>query len=628
MRQSNFTPRIWARSLFLWTGLVPAIISCGAAMDALARARPNIVLIMTDDQGYGDLGVHGNPVIETPNLDAMAARSARLESFYVCPVCTPTRACLMTGRWQYRTRAFDTYVGRAMMDPEEVTVAEVLAGAGYATGIFGKWHLGDNYPLRPQDQGFRETLVLRGGGIGQPSDPPGGEGKYTDPILFHNGREKQFDGFCTDLYFEHAIGWLRLQHAAGRPFFAYIATNAPHGPFDDVPADLYAKYKTKDLSPVLLGKDNQADVVAQVFAMVENIDQNVGKLFAALEELGLVQNTIVIFMCDNGPNTRRYVGKLRGMKGEVLEGGIRSPFFVHWPARLEPGVHSSEPAAHIDVMPTLLAAAGVEPPAGLKLDGRNILPLLEGGATDWPQRSLVLQWHRGDEPQPLRHFALRRGEWKLLNQKGRAEPWRESNENEVVQVEQFDLELYNLAKDPGEQHNLIADELTLAKELINEYEAWFRDVSTTREDNFAPPRMIIGSEEQPVVVLTRQDWRRTGGDGWGEQGEWHLEVEREGRFEMTVRLAKPLDAESGRITVRAGGVQQTGEIAQGEREVTLEQVELPQGPVDVSVEIRVGGETTGPHQVVIAVKASPPPPGPLPHPVGGGEDGGALSPDP
>jgi arylsulfatase/arylsulfatase A len=489
-------------------GIGLAGMTCIRLPGALADP-PNIVLVMADDQGYGDLGVLGNPVIETPNLDAMARRSARLTNFYVCPVCTPTRACLMTGRYQYRTRAFDTYVGRAMMEPDEVTIAEVLGEAGYATGIFGKWHLGDNFPMRPQDQGFDEVLVHRGGGIGQPSDPPGGKGKYTHPILFHNGQSKPFQGYCTDIYFDHAIRWIGQQHDAERPFFAYIPTNAPHGPYDDVPRELYEKYKSIDLSPVLLDNEKEADTVARIYAMVENIDQNVGKLFAALDKHGLSENTIVLFMCDNGPNTRRYVGEMRGMKGEIFEGGIRSPFFVHWPARLTPGIKSDESAAHIDVMPTLLAAAGVQVPPQVKLDGRNILPLLNSEEADWPERSLVLQWHRGDEPQPLRHFALRRGNWKLLNEKGRAEPWSEDHPNEIVQLEQFELELYNLAEDPREQNNLFEEESQIAKELINEYEAWFRDVSTTRRDNFAPPRMVVGSKERPHapgLAANRRQW--------------------------------------------------------------------------------------------------------------------------
>ncbi|MCG6920480.1 MAG: sulfatase-like hydrolase/transferase, partial [Acidobacteria bacterium] len=186
----------------------------GCASRTEPTSRPDVILIVTDDQGYGDLGVKGNPLVRTPHIDAMAARSAEMTRFYVSPVCAPTRASLMTGRYNYRTRAIDTFVGRAMMEPGEVTLAEILRDSGYRTGIFGKWHLGDAYPMRPIDQGFEEALVHRGGGIGQPSDPPGGEGKYTDAVLFHNGRQVSTEGYCTDVYFDRALDWIGEHHAA------------------------------------------------------------------------------------------------------------------------------------------------------------------------------------------------------------------------------------------------------------------------------------------------------------------------------------------------------------------------------------------------------------------------------
>jgi arylsulfatase/arylsulfatase A len=334
------------------------------------EARPNVILIVTDDQGYGDLGVNGNPVIRTPHIDAMAARSARMTQFYVSPVCAPTRASLMTGRYNYRTRAIDTFVGRAMMEPEEVTLAEILRDAGYRTGIFGKWHLGDAYPMRPIDQGFEEALVHRGGGIGQPSDPPGGEGKYTDAILFHNGESVHTEGYCTDVYFGRALNWIGTRHEAGEPFFAYIATNAPHGPFHDVPEGLLAEYREVDLGNERFPQDRghplpaEADLDrrARIFAMITNIDENVGRLFGRLDALGLTDDTIVIFMVDNGPNGNRYVAGMKGWKGHVHEGGVRSPFFVHWPGRLKAGHSSDRIAAHIDVLPTVLDATAVPVP--------------------------------------------------------------------------------------------------------------------------------------------------------------------------------------------------------------------------------------------------------------------------
>ena len=297
------------------------VLACAAVaipVSLPAAERPNIVLIMTDDQGIGDLGITGNPVLETPHLDALARAGTWMKNFYVSPVCSPTRASLMTGRYNYRTRVVDTFKGRSMMDPAEVTIAEVLRAAGYATGIFGKWHLGDAYPMRATDQGFEEALTLRGGGLAQPSDPIENNRRYTNPILFHNNRQVQTEGFCTDVYFEGAWSFIASAQRAGRPFFAYIAPNAPHDPVHDVPVALYEKYKAKDLAPVLLGQKADADRVARIFAMVENVDENVGRLVARLKSSGLLANTLVIFMCDNGPATLRYVGPMRGKKTEPL----------------------------------------------------------------------------------------------------------------------------------------------------------------------------------------------------------------------------------------------------------------------------------------------------------------------
>src|SRR5205085_6333036 len=260
----------------LGASLAPAIAHGQAA------ARPNIVLIMTDDEGYGELGVHGNPIIRTPNIDAMAKMSAVLPNFYVSPACTPTRASLMTGRYNYRTRAIDTFRGRAMMDTSETTIAEMLRGAGYATGIFGKWHLGDCYPMRAIDQGFEMALVHRGGGIGQPSDPPGAEDKYTDPMLFRNGEAEQCKGYCTDVYFTEGLKWADKAASGGKPFFLYLPTNCPHGPFGDVPQDKYEFHKQRKITAEQFPKTEgnpvprnmDSDTQARVQAMIEDIDDN------------------------------------------------------------------------------------------------------------------------------------------------------------------------------------------------------------------------------------------------------------------------------------------------------------------------------------------------------------------
>ena len=240
--------------------------------------RPNVIVIMTDDQGIGDFGFANNSLAETPNLDALYEGGVHLQQFYVSPVCSPTRACLMTGRYNYRTRCIDTYLGRSMMDTNEITIAEVLGAAGYRTGIFGKWHLGDNYPLRAVDQGFEESLIHKGGGLAQPSEPRENGRRYTDAILFHNGNQVRSKGYCTDVYFDAAIEFANKASADGDPFFAYIPTNAPHGPFHDVPQELYEHYKQKDFSSIMVRdlneKQRQAenDKLARIFAMITNVD--------------------------------------------------------------------------------------------------------------------------------------------------------------------------------------------------------------------------------------------------------------------------------------------------------------------------------------------------------------------
>ncbi|MCR9118498.1 MAG: arylsulfatase, partial [bacterium] len=476
--------------------------------DAFADDRPNVIVIMSDDQGGGDYGFLGNEVIRTPNLDAMHKRGGHLSRFYVSPVCAPTRASLMTGRYNYRTRCIDTYIGRAMMDTNEITIAELLRDAGYQTGIYGKWHLGDNYPLRPMDQGFQDSLVHRGGGIGQPSDPIGAEGKYTDPTLIKNGKETPMKGYCTDIYFDAAMQFIEQNVQADKKFFTYIATNAPHGPFHDVPNELYEEYRKVDFSPILVDKMNPAqlkresDKLARISAMITNIDENVGRLFQKLNELKITDDTIVVYLNDNGPNTRRFVGDMRGKKADVDDGGIRSPLLFHWPAQVKPGYSSDQLCAHIDLTPTILDACQVEPPKDRKIDGRSFLPLLTAEDADWLPRQIVLQSHRGDEPTPFHHFALHEHPWKLVHPSGFG------NEGFAGAAT---LQLYNLKTDPQQRNNVAGKHPEVVQRLKKDYEAWFKDVSSTRPDNFAPPRMIIGTDHEPRSVLTRQDWRHAQG---------------------------------------------------------------------------------------------------------------------
>ena len=572
------------RSIIVTLATAVALVALGHAADN----RPNIVLIMTDDQGYGDLRITGNPVLETPHIDALARASATLKNFYVSPVCSPTRASLMTGRYNYRTRVVDTFKGRSMMDPDETTVAEVLRSAGYATGIFGKWHLGDNYPIRATDQGFEEALTLRGGGLAQPSDPIENNRRYTNPIVFHNNRQIQAKGYCTDVFFNGALGFIDEARRAGRPFFAYITPNAPHAPLHDVPPELYAKYKARDFSAVLMKPGNDADSLARIYAMEENIDQNVGRLMARLKERQLLTNTIVIFMCDNGPDGARFVGPMRGKKTEVLDGGIRSPFFLHWPVRVKAGTTSDRIAAHIDVMPTLLAAAAVPAPAGLKLDGRSLLPLLDGEKADWPDRALVLQTHRGDQPVATHNMAVRTQRWKLVHPTGFG---RETPPPDAP------FELYDVVADPMERRNLADREPVMLENLRATYATWFADVSSTRPDNFAPPRIVIGSDVSPTTFLSPQESRVPPTGDNGREGRWLLHAEREASYSAEFRWLKPIAP--GTLELTAGPVTRTVEVSAATDRVMIERIKLPAGDLDFTVVHRHGETREGAYHVTL-----------------------------
>lgn len=544
---------------------------------------PNIVLILTDDQGYGDLGATGNPVIETPHLDALARQSAQMRQFYVSPVCSPTRASLLTGRYNYRTGVVDTYIGRSMMRPDELTLAELLKPRGYQSGVFGKWHLGDCYPLRAIDQGFDEALVHFGGGLAQPSDLLENGRRYTDVTLFRNGQPTPTKGYCTDVYFGEALGFMEKAVRWKKPFFAYIAPNAPHDPFDDVPADLLRKYQGKDLNAVLPPPEGKmaerTDAVARVFTMIENIDQNVGRLMQKLTEWGIDDNTIVIFMTDNGPNTRRYVGTMRGMKGQVHDGGIRTSFFIRWPGQIKAGLASDVSVAHIDLTPTLLAAAGTRPPTDRTIDGRSFLPLLRSEAVAWPDRTLYLQWHRGDVPQPFVNFAARGERYKLLSADGTA------------------FELYDVRADPTETTNLAATQPAVLERMKTDYRRWYDDVSSTRPDNYAKPRIVLGSRAETTTRLSRQDWHLTQGTGWGTQGVWKISSRQPARYTVDVILEKPLPGHA--LTLTGFGQTWTGVLSDDGRRGRFDGVSLPAGESDLRVGLSANGTELGPYQVIL-----------------------------
>ncbi|MGJ5819198.1 arylsulfatase [Paludibaculum fermentans] len=519
-----------------------------------APARPNVIFILTDDQGYGDVSLHGNPHLRTPNVDAIAQQGVQFTRFHVMPVCSPTRSCLMTGRYNYRTGVVDTYLGRSMMHSGEVTVAESLSGAGYETGLFGKWHLGDNYPLRAMDQGFQTALTLRGGGLAQPASPP--NTGYFDPPLELNGRRALRKGYCSDIFFDEAMQFVEKNRR--KPFFTYIATNAPHTPLE-IKDEWAEPYRQAGLD----------ETTARIYGMVANLDSNIGRLIDHLRRLRLEQNTLLWFMTDNGPQQKRFNAGLRGLKTTPYEGGIRVPSFLRWPAKIQPGTKDSRIAAHVDFLPTVLDACGVPLPKDRKLDGRSLLaPPVE--------RSLYFQWHRGDAPEAFRNCAVLTDRWKLVG------------------TDKKEPELYDLPADPGEQNNLAAAEPAVARELRYQYDAWFADVSAER--GYAPPRIFVGTPHENPVILSRQDWRGPQAS-WNADGLGHYIIDVRSTTEFVVTLRFPPTTQDSVAVLTCGPIRQEVPVPAGAVQAVLSKVVLPQGPAKIEGSLQLAGRQVGAHYI-------------------------------
>lgn len=438
------------------------LISCfSSALLFLATAAspPNIILVMTDDQGYGDLGCHGHPYLKTPNLDQLYAQSTRFTDFHASPTCAPTRAALMSGRAPFKNGVTHTILERERMTLKATTIAQVLKTAGYTTGIFGKWHLGDEDAYQPQNRGFDETFIHGAGGIGQnyagtQSAAPGTS--YFNPIIKHNNTFVQTKGYCTDVFFRQALGWIKQQKDREKPFFAYIPSNAPHGPF-------HVAQRYKDLY-----KDKCTEKSGAFYGMIVNIDENVGLLMRKLDEWGLADNTVLIFMTDNGSSAGTYNAGMKGKKGSVNEGGSRVPLFIRWPGKAKPGVDVDRLTRHYDLFPTLAQIAEASPPDGLDLDGRSLLPLIENPKASWKDRDLIFhkgRWNKKGAPGRWGQGNTNPDQAKYLSFAVRNEKWRLVGKG-----------LYNIEKDPGEKHDVSKDYPEVVSEMMKVYDAWWADV--------------------------------------------------------------------------------------------------------------------------------------------------------
>ena len=504
------------------TATLSVLPSCAGVRQAAASQskQPNVILVMTDDQGYGDLGCHGNDVIVTPNLDELYAQSIRLTDFHVDPTCSPTRSALMTGHYSSRTGVWHTIMGRSLLGRDQVTIGDVFSASGYRTAIFGKWHLGDNYPYRPQDRGFQEVLIHGGGGVGQGPDYWGND--YFDDTYFHNGTAKKFEGYCTDIWFDGALKFIEANK--NRPFFCYVPTNAPHGPYNV--ADKYSKpYRDKGV------KDNQANF----YGMITNIDENMGRLMRRLKELDLEQNTILIFMTDNG-TSGGFAGGMRGKKGSEYEGGHRVPFFVRWPAGgLKSPGDVDRLSAHVDVLPTLIDLCSLKRPAGVKFDGASLAPLFKNEAGRWPERTLLVHSQRIEHPEKWRKSAVMTRRWRLINGK----------------------ELYDVQADPVQKNDIADANPKVVEELRRSYEQWWADLSRDF-DKYC--EIVIGSDKQNPTRLMSHDchcpnpaWSQSAvRSGSQANGFWAVEIERDGTYEFELRRW-PKEADAPINEAIAGG---------------------------------------------------------------------------
>lgn len=438
----------------------------------LSNERPNILFILTDDQGYGDVSAHGNPILKTPNLDKLRENSRRFTEFMVSPTCAPTRSTLMTGRHEFFNGVSHTIFERERLRLDAVTLPQALKRAGYSTGIFGKWHLGDEADYQPNRRGFDESFIHGAGGIGQSfpgscGDAPGNT--YFDPFILHNGVFEKTKGYCTDVFFEQARTWISNQSADSKePWFCWIATNAPHSPYNARPEDkaLYEK----------LGLPEETE---SFFGMLHNIDENVGKTISLLRDKQLLENTLVVFMNDNGGTAGVSVfnDHMRGSKNTAWRGGTRAISFWSWPGVVKPG-DCSKLASSTDVFRTLTAIAKVEltEQESLQSQGRSLVPLLKDPSAEWADRELVAhigRWEKGQSPElcKYRNCSIRNSKYSLISPDGSAKP---------------NWQLYDLENDPSQTKNIAASKPEVVQQLSASFEKWWASVQPELVNENAP----------------------------------------------------------------------------------------------------------------------------------------------
>ena len=494
--------------------VLAGLIWVGEPLAADDAQRPNIVVFLADDQGWGDLSLHGNPNFQTPHIDSLARDGLHLPNFYVCPVCAPTRAEFLTGRYHPRGRVHGVTRGAERMDATEITIAELLRDAGYATAAFGKWHNGMQWPYHPNAQGFEEYYGFCSGHWGN----------YFSPMLEHNGEITKGNGFLVDDLTDHAIEFIDAHQ--DKRFFVYLPYNTPHSPMQ-VPERFWdevdVENPVRDPNPEN-AKREDATFTRAALAMCKNIDWNVGRVLEHLDRLNLADDTVVIYFSDNGPNSYRFNAGMRGRKGSTYEGGVRSPMVMRYPSRVKPGTESQVIAGAVDLLPTLCDLAGIEPPTERPLDGISLRPIVDGDQTpeNLRDRALITHWNG--------RLSVRHGDHRYHH----------------------DGTLYDLASDPDESDNVAESNPEIVQKLQAELDGYVEQVQPIRGRDDDRP-FVVGHPGSLTTQLPARDGESHDGvtrsnrhanctffENWTNTDgriTWEVHVAEPGRYEVDMHYA-------------------------------------------------------------------------------------------
>jgi len=514
--------------------LQPAVVASG--MESPAGNQPNVVVILTDDQGWGDLSLSGNTNLETPNVDSLAQDGASFDRFYVCPVCSPTRAEFLTGRYHPRGGVYSTSSGGERLDLDEKTIADTFQAAGYATGAFGKWHNGMQFPYHPNGRGFEEFYGFCSGHWGH----------YFSPMLEHNGQIVQGEGFCIDDFTNRAMGFIEDSVANDKPFFAYLPYNTPHSPMQ-VPDRFWKKFENADLElrDLEANRENLQHTRAAL-AMCENIDWNVGRLLKKLDDLQISDNTIVVYFCDNGPNGRRWNGDMKGRKGSTDEGGVRSPLLIRWPGRIPAGRKIEVNGAAIDLLPTLADLAGINVVSDNQLDGVSLKAPLTQDQVSWEDRMIFSHW----------------------------------KDRVTVRTERFlldnDGQLFELDQDPGQRTDISAQHPEVTRQLKAAVKQWRSELLPGLRDD--DRSFIVGHPDYKYTQLPARDAVPHGKikrssrhpncsyfTNWTNVDDyitWDVDIPADGTFDVEIYYTCPQADVGSKIELSLGDSRLTGAITE------------------------------------------------------------------